>query len=88
MSVMPEKTDREQAHVGSRIPGDRFVGLGHYPETWKYWKPRRGLDIVGDMYEGAFGERPVWDVTRWDPRLAFFGILPPTFNSFLRLKDF
>ena len=30
-------------------------------------------------------KRPVWDVIRWDPALAMLGVLPASFDRFLRI---
>jgi len=90
-AVIPEGVDRERAYEVSLIPRRYFEALGPPPLEWEFWRDR-GCVGEGRVYKGAvhdsqtFGERPVWDVIRWDPALAMLGVLPASFDRFLRIN--
>ena len=91
-SVMPNTADKQAAYRGSRIPMERYEGLGGYPDEWRFWAGKEVHALQGnESYMGAshdsemFGDTPVLDIVRWDPMLAFMGVLPDSFRDFLHI---
>jgi hypothetical protein len=88
-SVMPRRLRNRETYAATGLR-EGYYREPTFPEAWKIWKLRAERWRESVEYPGAvmdaysMRETPVKDVLQWDSDLAMMGVLPDTFQVFMR----